>query len=293
MPFLSHAGVSLRYDRTGNGPAVLFVHGWTANRTFWDHQVRALRDRHTVVTVDLRGHGESSPPRTGYSIAAMAADLEHLVRTLGVSRLAVVGWSMGGTLAQALALRMGDRVSALALVCTTAGGLSDPANALAQPERSAEMRAAVARDFREFVRGFAPLCFKDGAASPLVPWAIGQMQRTAPHAALACFEAFLAADHRERLGALTVPTVVVHGRHDKLLPLAAAEDLAGRIPGAELAVFDESGHAPFLEEPAAFNQALGRLLAAEPRPAPPAPPAGTDDKAAPPARPRRTTRRRS
>ena len=76
MPFLSHAGVSLRYDRAGSGPPVLLVHGWTANRTFWERQVVALRDRHTVVTVDVRGHGESSHPRTGYTIGAMASDLE-------------------------------------------------------------------------------------------------------------------------------------------------------------------------------------------------------------------------
>ncbi len=67
MPFLSHAGVSVRYDRVGTGPLVLLVHGWTCNRTFWDRQVQALRDRFTLVTVDLRGHGESSHPRTGYT----------------------------------------------------------------------------------------------------------------------------------------------------------------------------------------------------------------------------------
>src|SRR5438128_1218257 len=116
-----HPGyVSLRYDRTGSGPPVLLVHGWTCNRTFWERQVVALRDRHTVVTVDVRGHGESSHPRTGYTIGAMAADLEHLVRALGVPRIALVGWSMGGLLVPELAHRLGERASALGRVCTTA-----------------------------------------------------------------------------------------------------------------------------------------------------------------------------
>ena len=88
MPFLSHAGVSLRYDRAGTGPAVLFIHGWTTNRTFWERQTQVLRDRHTTITVDLRGHGESSRPRTGYTIGVMVDDLEHLVRALGVPRIA-------------------------------------------------------------------------------------------------------------------------------------------------------------------------------------------------------------
>ena len=259
MPFLSHTGVSLRYDRAGSGPPVLLVHGWTANRTFWERQVVALRDRHTAVTVDLRGHGESSHPRTGYTVGAMAADLEHLVRALGVPRIALVGWSMGGVIALELAQRLGERVSALGLVCTTAGGLGDAKNPLAEAKRAAEMKTAIAADFRAFVRDFAPQLFKD-PHSPLLSWAIGQMQKTPPHVAEACFDAFLAADLRAGAKKLKVPTAVLHGKHDALLPLAHGEDLAKKIPGAELTVFEQSGHAPHLEEPEAFNAALGKLL---------------------------------
>jgi peroxiredoxin len=262
MPFLTNAGVTLRYDRAGRGPVVLLLHGWTANRSYWDRQVQALRDRYTVVTVDLRGHGESSRPRTGYTMGAMAGDLEHLVRALATPRIAVVGWSMGGLVAQELARRLGERLSALVLVCTTPGGLADPKNPQAQPERGAAMKAEMAKDFRAFVRGFAPQLFKAGAASPLLAWAVGQMQKTAPQVALASFEAFLAADARETAASLRVPTAVLHGRHDALLPLAAGEDLARRIPGATLTVFEESGHAPFLEEPEAFNDALTKRLVA-------------------------------
>src|SRR5437773_11101850 len=111
MPFLSHAGVSLRYDRAGSGPPVFLVHGWTAHRTVWERQVVALRDRHLVVTVDVRGHGESSHPRTRYTIGAPVADLEHLVLALGVPRIALVGWSMRGLLVLELAPRPGEPVS--------------------------------------------------------------------------------------------------------------------------------------------------------------------------------------
>ena len=260
MPFLSHAGLSLRYDRAGAGPAVLFIHGWAFNRTVWERQVVALRDRHTVITVDVRGHGESSHPRTGYSIGAMAADLEHLVRAVGVPRIAVVGWSMGGLIALDLALRLGERVSALGLVCTTAGGLLDAKNKLARGKEAAEMKTGIEADFRSFARQLAPSLFKQGAASPFLAWAVSQMQKTPAHVASASFDALLAADLRDRLPKLKVRTGVLHGRHDALTPLAGAEELAENIPGATLTVFDESGHAPFLEEPDAFNQALARLL---------------------------------
>jgi len=254
MPFLSHAGVSLRYDRAGSGPAVLLIHGWTFNRTVWERQVVALRDRHTVITVDVRGHGESSHPRTGYSVPALAGDLEHLVRALNVPRIALVGWSMGGIIAMELAHRLGTRASALGLVSTTAGGLGEAKDELAK------MTAAIDGDFRAFVREFAPRLFKAGAASPLCAWAVSQMQKTPAHVASASLETLASADLRPLLKKITTRTMVFHGRDDGITPLAGAEDIQKAIKGAALTVFDESGHAPHLEEPDAFNGALAGFL---------------------------------
>jgi pimeloyl-ACP methyl ester carboxylesterase len=89
------------------------------------------------------------------------------------------------------------------------------------------------------------------------------MQKTPAHVAAAVFDAVLGADLRGGLGKLRVPTAVLHGRHDAITPLAMGEELAEKIPGATLTVFEDSGHAPFLEEPEAFNEALGRLLEAK------------------------------
>jgi len=121
MPLLTLGGATLRYDRAGAGPTVLLIHGWLGNRSFWERQITALRDRFTVVTVDLRGHGESSPPRTGYTIGGMAADLEQLVRAIGAQKVAVVGWSMGGMIAQSLAIDHPKRLRRLVLMATAPG----------------------------------------------------------------------------------------------------------------------------------------------------------------------------
>jgi pimeloyl-ACP methyl ester esterase len=250
VPVFTHAGVTLHYDRAGSGPAVLLIHGWTCNRAFWSRQVQALRDRHTVVTVDLRGHGESSRPRTGYTIGGMADDLAHLVRALGASSIAVVGWSMGGMVAQELAKRLGDKTRALALVCTTAGGLGEDG------QRVATYRKAIEDDYRAFARGFTTSFFKAGTEAPSYAWAVEQTQKTAPATALACLDAAAGFDRRKTLKDVKVRTTVLHGRHDQIIPFDHGEALAKAIKGAKLVAFEQSAHAPFLEEPEPFNDAL-------------------------------------
>jgi pimeloyl-ACP methyl ester carboxylesterase len=256
MPFSKNADATLRYDRTGSGPAVLLIHGWTCNRSFWDRQLQALRDTHTVITVDLRGHGESSRPQKGYSVGAMTADVEQLVRTLGVPRIAVVGWSMGGMVALELARRLGPKVSALGLVCTTAGGFLEP-----DSEPTKAMQKEVADDFRTFARGFTARLFKEHEAAPLYAWALSQISKTPGSVASACLASLIAFDVRSTLGGLDVPTTVFHGRHDELVPYKHGEQLKKGVKGAELVTFEQSGHTPQLEEADAFNDALAKLLA--------------------------------
>src|SRR5262249_57020401 len=123
--------------------------------------------------------------------------------------------------------------------------------------RGKDMRAAP----RPFTRASPPDMFKAGAAHPLLPWAIAEMSKTPPHVVESGFDAILAFDARPWLKDLKVPTTILHGRHDTLLPLAGGEVLKKQIPKAKLEVFENSGHAPHLEEPDQFNAALARVLA--------------------------------
>jgi pimeloyl-ACP methyl ester carboxylesterase len=117
MPFLTRDGVKLFYEETGNGgPPLLLVHGWTCNHTHWAAQVAHFAPRHRIVTVDLRGHGQSDAPQQEYSMQGFADDLAWLCGELGLDRPVVIGHSMGGIVTLVMAARHPDVVRAGVLV---------------------------------------------------------------------------------------------------------------------------------------------------------------------------------
>jgi pimeloyl-ACP methyl ester carboxylesterase len=255
MAFLSHGGISLRYERTGKGLALVFIHGLMGNHTFWDRQV-PLRRRFQPVRADLRGHGDSSKPRGTYSIALFGGDVRHLVTALNLDRCLLVGSSMGGLVAQQAVGMLGERVVGLVLVGTTAKAVDVKGHAHGvKPEEAESFADMVERDYKGFVRTLASRCFKEGRTE-LVPWTTQQMNKTPPYVAASALAAVQAADHRQLLETIAVPTLVCHGRHDRIFAFGAAEHLHKHIKGSRLVAFDDSGHLPMLEESERFNAEL-------------------------------------
>jgi pimeloyl-ACP methyl ester carboxylesterase len=255
MPFLSHGGNSLRYERAGAGLPMLFLHGLMGNHTFWDRQLD-LRKHVQVLRMDLRGHGDSSKPRGSYALATLATDVEHLVGALGLQRCVLVGWSMGGLVALESVRLLGDKVAGLVLVGTT----PCPAAADGKPPgfTTAEQRehlTAVDADYKTFARDLAGRLFHTEQTG-LAQWVTQQLLRTPSYVAKAALEDLFTADCRDTLGSLAIPTLVCHGRHDSIFPFAAAEYAHRAIRGSELVAFDDSGHAPMIEETRRFNEAL-------------------------------------
>lgn len=137
MATIVHQGIKLAYEDRGAGkPAFVFVHGWTCNRTFFAPQAAHFARRHRVVSVDLRGHGESDKPQGPYPLAAYADDLAYLIEQLGLGPVVAVGHSSGGMTVLQLAAAHPDRVAAIVMV--------DPAPFVSPPERRASMEAMVA-----------------------------------------------------------------------------------------------------------------------------------------------------
>lgn len=137
MATIVHKGIKLAYEDQGEGePALVFVHGWTCDRSFFAPQAAHFSQRHRVVSVDLRGHGESDKPRATYPIAAYADDIAYLIEQLGLSKAVAVGHSMGGLAVLQLAAAHPDRVAAIVMI--------DPAPFVSSPERRAGTEAVIA-----------------------------------------------------------------------------------------------------------------------------------------------------
>src|SRR5262249_20729001 len=127
MPIIDRNGVKLAYDDRGAGkPAFLFVHGWTCNRSFFAPQAEHFARRHRVVSVDLRGHGESDKPAGAYPITTYADDLAFVIDRLGIGKAIAVGHTMGGITVLPLAAAHPERVAAIVMV--------DPAPFVFPPE---------------------------------------------------------------------------------------------------------------------------------------------------------------
>jgi len=137
MPTITSNGVKLAYDERGSGsPALVFIHGWTCNRSFFAPQVEHFAKRHRVVSVDLRGHGESDKPQGPYPVSAYAADVAHVIAELKLGKVIAVGHSMGGIAVLQLAAAHPDRVAGIVMV--------DPAPLTFPPELRGAIEGMVA-----------------------------------------------------------------------------------------------------------------------------------------------------
>ena len=246
-----HSTVSGQPD---DGTFVL-LHSLALDERVWQWIVPELATRSRVVTVDLRGHGRS-PKSTGYTVEQMADDVADTVRELAVDRAVVAGLSMGGCVAQAVAVRHSGLVSGLVLADTTAWYGADAPEAWAgraEKARADGLRALAGFQLdrwfgEEFRAANAELC-----ADLLDCFAANDIDSYAS----AC-HALGAFDGRDEAITIAVPTEVVVGEDDPATSPAHAHDLAARIPGSELTIIPGAKHLTALERPEVLAAAARR-----------------------------------
>lgn len=266
MPTASINGISLYYEDQGRreGEPLLLIMGLGGHSLAWFLQLPALTPHYRVLTFDNRGVGRSEVPPGPYTLRQMADDAAGLLDHLGVARAHVVGWSMGGLIAQELALSYPERVGRLVLLASAAR----PRPALVEPwltfQEQALTRELDRRGFALWLMpwGFTPAFMTQPDRVELaLAQALADPYPATPQGFAAQAAACRAVDLRERLPALGTPTLVLVGAEDILTPPAYSRELAERIPGARLQVLERGGHGMPLEYPQAVNEALLAFLA--------------------------------
>ena len=260
--YASNAGVRLAYESAGDGPPVLLVQGLGYGRWGWEPVVEPLAGGFRVVTFDNRGIGESDIPRGPYTAEQLAADCMAVLDAAGIERSHVVGTSLGGMVAQTVALTYPGRVDRLVLACTTPGGpgsypIPEPTLRLFAEAPLLDPKVAL----RRFVEN--ALSAETVAERPELVDRILELRLSNPFD-LAGWQAQLAAgtsfDVLDHVDGIRAPTLVVSGTADTVVDARNSELLAARIPGARLELFRGLGHLFFWEEPERFARLVTEFL---------------------------------
>jgi pimeloyl-ACP methyl ester carboxylesterase len=250
-------GVHIQYRVYGSGdPAIVLVHCWSCDSSYWNAQVEPLEALYTVITVDLAGHGASGRNRTDWSIPNFADDVVSAVRAVDATRIVLVGHSMGGAVALEAASRIGERVIGIVGVDTFKRIDQPPPSEAAVDKRIAEFRA----DFIGTTRAFVTESFFTATSDPqFVRRIADDMALAPPEVAIGAIEAVNAADFRDRLPHVTVPIVAINS---DLAPPTDAARIRKVAPTFRAVVIENTGHFLHMEDPARFNPVLLRELAA-------------------------------
>jgi 3-oxoadipate enol-lactonase len=243
----------LYYERAGSGPALLLLHGIGSNSRSFRHQLSGLADAYDVIAWDAPGYGRSDDPPHALSMADNADEAARLLDELTIERAHVLGVSMGGVIAQLLHHRHPLRVASLTLVDTTTGGSS--------PERLRQRLDAIDHlGPRLLAEHRAPQLVRADAPAALVEELTDIMAEVRPAGYRAAALALAATELTRLLPNISVPTLVIHGEDDAIVPLARGKELAAAISGARLHVIPKAGHVSNQEQPAAFNVAVRAFL---------------------------------
>jgi 3-oxoadipate enol-lactonase len=250
--------VGLAYEVVGEGPPLLLIQGLGYGARGWGPVLDLLSEDFTVAAFDNRGFGASDVPPGPYSVRELAGDARAVLDAARFRRAHVVGASLGGMVAQELALSDPQRIDRLVLACTTPGigGYPMPARTMSLMVEAPTLPPDVA------LRRFVENALGDGSSAELVERIVAYRSANPPD--LSGWQSQAAAgtthDALDRIGQIQVPTLVVHGSEDAVVDPRNADLLAKRIPGASLELLPGCGHLPFWEEPERFTSLIKEFV---------------------------------
>lgn len=255
-------GIELATYERGRGKTIVMINGLGASSNDWGPLVDLLAERAHVITFDNRGAGRSIAPLAPFTLEQMADDTIAVFEAYGLKSAFVLGHSMGGMIAQLVALRRPELVERLVLMATHVGARSavpstPEARAAMFPQERLPRNELVRRQYSVYVApsflGQQRDVFEhmlEVRLANLIPFEAWQLQ----------LQAVLANDRADRVHAIRAPTLIVHGRQDPLIPFANGEKSQALIPGARLVALDDCGHMPNWERPDAVVEAVSEFL---------------------------------
>jgi pimeloyl-ACP methyl ester carboxylesterase len=246
--------IEMYFEEKGWGTALILVHGFPLSHRIWDQVVPVLSHSCRVIIPDLRGMGNSPATEGPYLMRSLAADLLRLMDRIKIDKAILAGHSMGGYVCLEFARSFGDRLSGLALVASQA--------APDTTEKKAG-RMAMIEEVRK--KGIQPIVdsmlLRLSNHPDLKQKLTDLMKSTSTMGAIgALYGMAERKDAREWLAKITVPSLIIAGLQDSIVPLRSAKEMESLLPNCELTVLDQSGHMPMLEEPEETGAALMSLI---------------------------------
>lgn len=262
-------GHAVTYRTAGDGPVLLLLHGVTNSSETWEPVAQALAERFTIVAPDLLGHGQSATPRGDYSLGAHASGVRDLLSALGHGRVTVVGHSLGGGIAMQFAYQFPERCERLVLV--SSGGLGQEVHLLLRaatiPGADWVLPLLTSRGVRGVGSGIASV-LRRGRLAPKGDLGVlakgfsslqtADARRAFLHTVRAVIDTSgqrVSANDRLHLAAV-LPTVIVWGERDSIIPVEHGRAAHAAMPGSRLEIFQDAGHMPHHHDPERFAAVL-------------------------------------
>lgn len=257
MPHFQHDGCRLYYEDHGQGEALLLVHGLGSSTQDWEYQIPHLARSRRVLSLDLRGHGQSDKPRQRYSMAGFAADVAALIEHLQLANVHLVGISMGGMVGFQLGVERPELLRSLCIVNSAPEVKVKRAADLWQLAKRWSLSRLLS--MQTIGKGLGRILFPHPQQAELRAKIEQRWPQNDKRAYLASLDAIIGWGVRERLGVIGCPTLVVTADRD-YTPVALKEAYVRELPNARLVVIEQSRHATPMDQPQRFNAVLEEFL---------------------------------
>lgn len=254
----------------GSGKPVILIHGWPLSNEMWEYQVETLVENNfRVITYDRRGFGKSSQPWNGYSYDSLTDDLKAIIDQLELTDITLVGFSMGGGEVVRYFSRHGGKnvIKAVLIASITPFLLRTTDNPEGRnPEDNEERTNTIKNDRIDFIDNFGKSFFgvsliNKPLSIPLLEYYRMLCSAASPHATLECAKSFSTTDFRDEMSLINVPTLIIHGDEDDIVPIEISSEKASElIPNNKFLVYEEAPHGLFYTERDRLNKDLIEFL---------------------------------